>query len=115
MGKKHRTYPDDLKDKKIKGQREAIKKLEKEVRRLKSELATLNAAFKKSAAYMSTESKDLSVKELIKAAEKNHTLEQAKIEKEEKYSNIDEKERVRRKFQNWGKSSYGCEDEEQDN
>jgi hypothetical protein len=109
VGRKHKTHPEEDKDKKIKGQREAIKKLEREVKRLKSELATLNVAFKKSAAYMSTESKVLSVEELIKAAEKNQTLEIAKTE-----ADVDDREVVRRKWAQWNKERNGSKNEDED-
>ena len=81
-GKPRRAYEQDGKeDGKLKSLQKALKEKDKEIKQLRSELSTLEAAFKKAAAYMSKESSQLSVEELIKAANKDQTLEQAKKEK----------------------------------
>ena len=80
MSKKpNRSFDNDKKsDGKVKSLTKALKEKEKHIRQLQSELATLESAFKKAANYMSKESAELSVEELIKASNKNATLEEAK-------------------------------------
>lgn len=101
---RHKSFPDDDNSKKkIRNQSERIKELEKEIKRLKAELSTLNRAFEKAAAYMSDESKLLKVEELIKAADKHQSLQQAKAEyiptkKEEAARTTQE---VRDKWKEW--------------
>jgi peptidoglycan hydrolase CwlO-like protein len=81
-GKPRKSFERDGKeDGKLKSVQKALKEKDREIKQLRSELKTLEAAFKKAAAYMSKESKELSVEELIKAADKSQTLEQAKKEK----------------------------------
>lgn len=75
--KPHRAYENDGKEtNKERSLRKALKDRDNEIRRLKSELKTLNEAFKKSANYMSTKSKKLSVEDLINAANKEQSLEE---------------------------------------
>jgi hypothetical protein len=114
VGKKpHKSFPDDSEKKKVKAQSQQIKYLEKEIKRLKAELATLNAAFRKSAQYMSDESGPLSTEQLIRAAEKHQSLKEAK---KEYVSEESERERVRKKFDEWNrKRDSGRKDEEDDN
>lgn len=104
-GKKPRTFDNDGKrtDDKLKALRQTIKEKDKEIQRLKSELKTLNKAFEKSAAYMSSQSKPLKVEELIRAAEKNQSLEQAINENipDEKVRAEREREDVREKWRKW--------------
>lgn len=98
MGKKpHKSFPDESEKKKIKAQSAQIKYLEKEIRRLKAELATLNKAFKKSAEYMSDESGPISVEKLIKDAQNHKPL----IESKKDLPTVDEREKVRQKWANW--------------
>lgn len=79
MGKKpHKSFPDDTEKKKIKAQSHQLKFLEKEVKRLKAELATLNAAFRKSADYMADESGPIPVEKLIKDANSHKPLIESK-------------------------------------
>lgn len=113
---KHKTFPESDSKEKVRNQSRVIKHLEKEIKRLKAELATLNAAFKKAAAYMSDESKILKVEELIKAAQDHMTLKEAKTEyvaskKEEAERS---REEVRAKWADWAKknrSTTGGDDE----
>lgn len=83
MGKRpNKSFDHDGKEsKKIQGLQQQLKEKNKYIKQLEGELKTLETAFKKSAAYMSKESKDLSVEELISAANKDATLEQAKKQK----------------------------------
>lgn len=110
MSKKpHKSFPDDSEKKKIKAQSQQIKWLEKKVKRLKAELATLNAAFKKSADYMSDESGPVSVEKLIQDAKNHKPLKESKKE----LPTIEDKEAVRKKWANWIKErSKPQEDEE---
>lgn len=90
---------------KIRSLQKTIKDRDKEIARLKAELKTLNAAFAKSAEFMSSQSKTLKVEELISAANKHQTLEQAKKEfvpdvKEERER---ERESVRQKWAEWAR------------
>lgn len=108
MGKKpNRNYENDGKEDKTKALQKKIKDQEKEINRLKSELKTLNKAFQKSAAYMSSQSKPLTVEALIKAADKNQTLEQAKQEQEKEGP-----EDVREKIKKWREERFGKYEEE---
>lgn len=105
-GKKpNRSYDRDGKseNEKIRALQKKIKEQAKELTRLKAELKTLNAAFQKSAAYMSSQSKPLKVEELIRAAEKNQTLEEAIKEAipDEKIRAEREREDVREKWRKW--------------
>lgn len=109
MGKKpHKSFPDESLKKKIKSQSDHIKWLEKEVKRLKGELATLNAAFKKSAAYMADESGPISVEKLIKDAQNHKPL----IESKKDVPQTDEREAVRKKWDKWNRERKKPEDEE---
>lgn len=80
MGKKpNRSYDNDKKSEgKVKSLQKALKEKDKEIAQLRSELKTLEKAFEKSAAYMSKESAELTVEQLIEASNKAYTLEQAK-------------------------------------
>lgn len=79
MAKKpHRSFENDGKETtKERTLRRVIKEKDREIARLKSELKTLNDYFKKTASFVSTKSKALSVEDLIDAADKNQTLEEA--------------------------------------
>lgn len=106
MGKRpNKSFDRDGKSEndKIRALQKKIKEQAKELTRLKAELKTLNVAFEKSAAYMSSQSKLLKVEELIRAAEKDHTLEQAMKENipDEKVAQERTREEVREKFRKW--------------
>ena len=77
-----------------------------EIDRLKQELRTLNKAFEKSAKFMSSQSKALSVEELIHAADEDKTLEQAVKESK------DTKEDVRKRILDWRNKTFGKYEEE---
>lgn len=110
MGKKpHKSFPDDSEKKKIKAQSQQIKWLEKEIKRLKQELATLNKAFEKSAHYMSEESGPISVEKLIKDAQNHKPLKQSKKD----LPSPDDKEAVRQKWATWIKSRSKTVEEEE--
>lgn len=108
MGKgKPRVSESDGKseNEKIRSLKKAITQRDKEILRLKQELKSLNRAFEKSASYMSSQSKLLTVEELIKAAEKDQSLSQAKSELiPDEYSEQErEREPVRNKWADWAK------------
>jgi uncharacterized small protein (DUF1192 family) len=115
---KHKSFPEEDANskKKIRNQSERIKQLEKEIKRLKAELATLNAAFKKAANYMSDESKLLKVEELIKAADKHQTLQQAKAEfmPSQKEEAERSREETRAKWAEWAKKNRACNPDEEE-
>lgn len=109
--KKHKSFPEESEKSKVNSQSRRIKELENEIKRLKSELKTLNKAFEKSATFMSDEAKLLTTEELIKAAEKNQTLKQAKtqyLDKQEEEKR--QREEVRKKWDTWNRSRKKSEE-----
>lgn len=110
MGKKpHKSFPEESEKKKIKAQSEQIRFLEREIKRLKAELATLNAAFKKSAEYMADESGPISVEKLIKDAQKHKPLMQSKKE----VVPVDEREAIRVKWDKWNRERAKKQEDEE--
>lgn len=101
--KPNRTFNNDGKSNdKTRAMQKKIQEQSKEIDRLKQELRTLNKAFEKSAKYMSSQSKDLTVEELIVAADEGRTLEQTKATKED----------VRQRILDWRNKTYGKYEEE---
>lgn len=98
----HRSFPDDDSKQKTHNLRQKIKEQEREIKRLKAELKTLNDAFKKSAKYMSDKSKDLNTEDLIKAANDHLTLDEVK--KSAVVTAEEQKEIARRKWADWAKA-----------
>lgn len=75
--KPHRSFDNDGKEtSKEKALRRKINEQDREIKRLKGELKTLNDYFKKTASYVSTKTKTLSVEELIEGAKKYQSLEE---------------------------------------
>lgn len=110
MGKKpHKSFPDESLKKKVKAQAEKIRYLEREIKRLKGENKTRDAAFKKAAEYMADESGPISVEKLIKDAEKHKPLLQSKKE----VTPEDEREAVRKKWDEWNRSRAKVQEEEE--
>jgi hypothetical protein len=100
-----------------------LKEKDKEISQLRSQVKTLETAFKKAAAYMSKESSDLTVEELIKASNKNHTLEEAKKQSKPKQApavkrppTVEEiqqkREEARQNVLKWRKENLGNYEEE---
>lgn len=121
MGKRpKKTFDNDGKENnKIRALQQELKEKEKHIKQLQSELKTLNKAFEKSANYMSKESKQLTVEELISAANKDVTLEEAKKSQVKKKlsppsdeelakSRADTLERIKA----WREKTYGKYEEE---
>lgn len=109
MGKRpHKSFANEDKDKRIKAQREKIKELEQDIRRLKRQLKTLDDAFRKSAEYMSDESGPISVEKLIKDANSHKALKDSK----QGTVPVDERELVRKKWDEWNRNRKQNNDDE---
>lgn len=81
MGKgRHRTYPDENNNEKEKALRKKIKEQEAEIKRLKSELKTLNVAFSKTAGYIKGNLDNVSVEKIIAGARQEKPMIQIKKE-----------------------------------
>ena len=76
---KHRTYPDENIDK-SRELRKKIKEQEAEIKRLKSELKTLNTAFSKMAGYIKGNLDNVTVEKVIEGAKHEKTMVQIKKE-----------------------------------
>lgn len=74
MGRKHRTYPDENNDNKEKALRKKIKEQEAEIKRLKSELKTLNNAFSKTAGYIKGNLENVTVEKIIEGVKKEKPM-----------------------------------------
>lgn len=77
---KHRTYPKDENNDKEKALRKKVKEQEAEIRRLKSELKTLNKAFEKTAQYIKGNVDGVSVEKMIDGAKNDKTMVEIKKE-----------------------------------
>lgn len=82
MGKKSKDIKKEPRDGEIKKLKAHIRKLDKEISRLKSELKTYSRAFDKNIMFLKNQTKRFSVEELIEGAEVDLTLEEIGIEKE---------------------------------
>lgn len=80
MGRKHRTYPDEHNDNKEKALRKKIKEQEAEIKRLKSELKTLNAAFAKTAGFIKGNLENVTVEKIIQGVSKEKPMVSIKNE-----------------------------------
>lgn len=82
MGRKPNKVPDDrqAKDGQIQKLRTRVKRLEKENSRLKSELNAYDQAWKKTLRYISDETKQISLDDLINAAKDDKSLKETKKE-----------------------------------
>jgi DNA-binding ferritin-like protein len=110
LGKKpHKSFPDDADKKKIKAQAQQLKYYEKEIKRLKAELATVNAAFKKSAEYMADESGPISVEKLIQDAKNHKPLRESKKDAEKQPT----KEETRAKWARWIEEQNKAKEDEE--
>ena len=75
---RHRDTKKEPKDGEVARLKKAIRRLESDKRQLLSELATIEAAFQKNVEFLKNSTKDLSVRDLMKAANKNITLKELK-------------------------------------
>lgn len=81
MGRgKHRTYPKEENNGKEKELRKLLKEKDAEIRRLKSELKTLNKAFDKTAQYIKGNTDNVSVEKIIAGARAEKTMVEIKKE-----------------------------------
>lgn len=77
---KHRTYPKEENNGKERELRKKIKEQESEIRRLKSELKTLNKAFEKTASYIKGNVDGVSVEKMIESAKAEKTMIEIKAD-----------------------------------
>lgn len=119
MGKsKHRVYSkkEEREDKEtISKLKETIRDLQSHNRQLKSQIGTLEAAFEKAREFMQNETNDLTLEELIEAANKHYTLKEAKKQKREELKKRAEKEKnvdIREKWKKWRNEKFGKYEEE---
>lgn len=77
------TYKEE-KDGQVQKLKDTIRRLQSDNRKLKSELATYEAAFQKNIQFMKGKTKDLTLKDLIEGAKNDLTLEQIEEVKAEK-------------------------------
>ena len=80
MGRHHRTYPDEHNDNKEKALRKKVKEQEAEIKRLKSELKTLNAAFNKTAGFIKGNLENVTVEKIIQGVSKEKPMVSIKKE-----------------------------------
>lgn len=84
----------------VKTLRKKIASLEHEIRRLKSELKTYDAAFSKSVVFLKDSTEEFSVEELIEGAKRGQKVEDIREEKELKMSELVKK---------WGCHKEDCD------
>jgi hypothetical protein len=80
MGRRHRTYPDEHNDNKEKALRKKVKEQEAEIKRLKSELKTLNAAFSKTAGFIKGNLENVTIEKIIQGVSKEKPMVSIKKE-----------------------------------
>lgn len=91
MGKKSKDIKKEPRDGEIKRLKAHIRKLDKEISRLKSELKTYNAAFSKNIVFLKNQTKNFSIEELIEGAKMDLTLEQINQEKQNTFKAMEER------------------------
>lgn len=74
--------------KKLKGH---IRNLEHEIKRLKSELKTYDAAFMRSVTFLKDKTEELTVEELIEGAKNKQNVGEIKVEKKDKFEDLKQK------------------------
>jgi DNA repair exonuclease SbcCD ATPase subunit len=79
MGRKHKDFPEENTSKETQ-LRKKVKELESEVRRLKGELKTLNAAFEKTGKFIKDNTDGITVEKMIESIRENKTLREIKKE-----------------------------------
>ena len=77
---KHKTYQKEAKDGETEKLKKKIRRLESDKRKLKSELATLEAAFLKTTRYLKDSTDGISVEKIIADTKKDKTLEVIKVD-----------------------------------
>jgi Sec-independent protein translocase protein TatA len=88
---KHRAKFKEEKDGATQKLKDTIRRLQSDVKKLKSEIATYEAAFQKNIQFLKGKTKDLSVKELIEGAQKNQNLTQIEDTKTVSLADLEKK------------------------
>lgn len=91
MGKKHLSYPEKERDSEIKRLRDALKRKEKEVIKLKSELRTLEKAFEANIKFLKGKTAKLDLQELLEGANKKQSVADIEKEKVLNFKDLEEK------------------------
>lgn len=92
MGKgKHKSYPEKQKDAEVTRLKAALKRKDKEMDKLKSELATYETAFQKNIQFLKGKTKDLSLQELLEGAKKEQKLVEIEKNKELTFKEMEQK------------------------
>ena len=109
----------------IRALKNTVRDLISENKKLRSEISTLEAAFEKTRKFMSDENAELTLEQLIEAANKHHTSKQAKKENkihgkskerknQEPDQGVDDREATREKWKQWREKNFGKYDESKD-
>lgn len=88
---KHRASHKEEKDGARQKDKNTIRRLQSDIKKLKSELATYEAAFQKNITFLKGKTKDLTVHELITAANKKQNLAQLEDTKEITFRDMEKK------------------------
>lgn len=91
MGKKHRTYPEKERDSEVKRLRDALKRKDREIDKLKSELRTLEKAFEANIKFLKGKTAKLDLQELLQGANKNQSVTEIEQEKIVNFKELEEK------------------------
>lgn len=91
MGKKHRTYPDKERDSEVKRLRDALKRKDREVEKLKSELRTLEKAFEANIKFLKGKTAKLDLQELLSGAKKDMSIKEIEETKVVNFKELEEK------------------------
>lgn len=95
MSKKHLSYPEKERDGEIKRLRDALKRKDKEIIKLKSELKTLEKAFEANIKFLKGKTAKLDLQELLNGANKNQSVSEIQDEKILNFKHLEEKWRCR--------------------
>ena len=79
-GKRHKTYPQENNNDKEKALRKLVKEKEAEIKRLKSELKTLNVAFAKTAGYVKGNLDNFTIEKVISGARQEKTIAELQVD-----------------------------------
>jgi arginine utilization protein RocB len=88
---RHIKYPEKEKDGEVKRLRDCLKRKQKEIDKLKSELKTYEAAFQKNIQFLKGKTKDLSLKELLEGAKNEDNLKKIEENKEMTFKEMEDR------------------------
>jgi ribosomal protein S20 len=91
MGNKHRTYPEKERDSEVKRLRDALKRKDREIDKLKSELRTLEKAFEQNIKFLKGKTAKLDLKELLDGANNNQSVKEIEDDKVFKFKELEDK------------------------